>query len=152
MSLNRRREQRHKKRLDVLLMVDGEAYEGQTRNLSRGGAFIEVNLQIPVIVEPIVELRFFIPTPAGIVPVACKGRICWLEGVLPNGTGFGIEFEDLDEMQVASLESYFTLDEKVAPAVWDSNKHAIGQALDRWVENGLLSKEGAERYRTRMLG
>ncbi len=152
MSFNRRIETRHPKKLEVVLSVDGDDYEGTTRNLSRGGAFIEVGLYIPIVVEPVVELRFFIPTPAGVVPVACRGRICWIEGVLPNGTGFGVSFEGLNDQQVASLEAFFTLDDRVAPAVLDSNKQAIGETLDRWVANGLLSREGAERYRMRMLG
>jgi hypothetical protein len=152
MASERRRGTRHRRRLEVLLIVDGEAYQGTTRNISRGGAFVEVNLNIPVIVEPLVELRFFVPGPEGVAPVACKGRICWLEGVLPNGTGFGVQFEGLSQEQAAGLESYFTLDAQQAPALCRQHSELIGDALNRWVENGLVPRQCAETYRARVLG
>ncbi len=152
MDQNRRRETRHAKGLTVILGVDGEAYEGKTRNLSRGGAFIEVDLQIPVIVNPYVNLNFFVPTHLEIVPIACRGRICWLEGVLPNGTGFGIEFEGLNEEQISSLEMFFTLEDRTGPNVFSAHKQTIETALERWVKNGLLTRETATRYRERLAG
>ena len=148
----RRKMERHERRLDVLLMLDGEAYQGTTRNLSCAGAFVEVELNIPVIVEPEVGLHFFVPRENGILPVACRGKICWLEGVLPNSTGFGIQFDDLTAKQVSCLRSFFTIDVAEIPSVCRKHRYMVGEALDRWVENGLISKEGAMDYRERFLG
>lgn len=145
----RRKTERYPRRLEVLLMLDDEAYQGTTRNLSCAGAFVEVGLNIPFVVEPTVGLRFFVPTEQGVCPMTTRGRICWLEGVLPNSTGFGIQFDDLTTEQVSTLHSYFTMDAATIPASCEKYRHLIGEVLDRWVEKGLVPREGAERYRAR---
>lgn len=151
MGAERRREHRHEKRIEVLLTVEDIGYAGTTRNLSLGGAFVEVDLNIPTIRDPNVEITFFLPDEDGVCPMSCAGRICWLEGVLPNGTGFGIQFQDLTQKQIDTLETFFTNTEETEEPTTSAQRAAIESSLSRWVENGLLSQEDAEAYRKRRL-
>ena len=151
MSVSRRKTERFDKRLDVLLMIDGEAFQGQTRNLSCAGAFVEVDLNFRFIKDTAIGLHFFVPKDDTVVPVQCRGTICWVEGVLPNGTGFGIQFEELTEEEQAALRSFFDVDQKDGTDLGQKHRVLMGQALERWVEKGLVSKTGAERYRASVI-
>jgi len=152
MGSERRRDTRHEKRIAVILRIEDTTYEGTTRNLSMGGAFVEVGLNIPAMKNPGVEIAFFLQTKNDAQPMICKGRICWMEGILPNGTGLGIQFQDLSEEQMALLESFLTNanGNGEVDSTTDFHRSAIENTLVRWVENGLLSTEEADKYRARI--
>lgn len=150
MGSERRRDARHEKRIAVILRVEDTTYEGTTRNLSMGGAFVEVGLNIPTMKNPSVEIAFFLQTTNDAQPMSCKGRICWLEGILPNGTGLGIQFQDLSEEQIALLEGFLANPNGEMDSTMEFHRSAIDNTLARWVENGLLSTEEAEKYRARI--
>ncbi len=150
MGSERRRDARHAKRIAVILKVEDTTYEGTTRNLSMGGAFVEVGLNLPAIKDPSVEIAFFLQTQNNPQPMVCEGRICWLEGILPNGTGLGIQFQDLSEEQIALLEDFLTNANGDVDSTTAFHRSAIENTLARWVENGLLSTEEAEKYRSRI--
>ena len=152
MGAERRRDQRHEKRIEVLLTVEGTGYAGATRNLSLGGAFVEVALSIPTIRDPSVEITFFLPDEDGVCPMSCTGRICWLEGVLPNGTGFGLQLQEPTHKQTHTLETFFANTQGAEEPTRSAQRAAIESSLSRWVENGLLTPEDAEAYRKRRLG
>lgn len=102
-----RRHKRATVRLPVMLIHEGKAHEAQMRELSRGGALVESELEVPAGtalhlgfkingVDEVIEL------PVTVLYTANAGEDSRLER---NG-GIGLRFEEIDEKLAGRIDTY----------------------------------------------
>lgn len=107
---NRRTQQRYEIRLPVEFTHEGQSYQGQTRNMSVGGMFIETAAPIPF--NGMVGLKFRVPTNKD--PIEVEGHVRWVEGSKGASNGLGVQFQGLRAVHVWALNKFFT-GKKLAP-------------------------------------
>ena len=81
---------------------DGQEYQGQSRNMSVGGMFIETAAPLPF--NSVIGLRFQIPTLKEGVEVEAQVR--WIEGRTGASNGVGVQFMGLRAVYVWALNKF----------------------------------------------
>ena len=103
MSLKRRTQQRYTVRIPVSLIHEGEEYQGQSRNMSLGGLFVETTTQLPF--GATVQVQFRIPLLKE--PVEVEAEIRWVETADGVSKGVGVQFKGLRAKHVWALNKFF---------------------------------------------
>lgn len=102
-----RRYKRAAVRLPVMLIHDESAYEGHMRELSRGGALIETQLQL----SPGDELRLGFHIKNVRDPIELPIRVVYVHAPgadtrLGEAAGIGVEFQEVDVQLGARIDTY----------------------------------------------
>lgn len=90
-------------RLKVRFQYEGKDIEGESRNLSIGGMFVETTVPIPYGTP--LKVSFQIPTHNQ--EITTNSSVCWVER---NGTvviGLGLKFGALRAIEVWALNQFF---------------------------------------------
>ena len=88
----------------VTVRVGGKAFEGRTRNVSRGGLCADVSDAVPVGAEVTVDLVLVFDDDAQSEPLRLPARVAWCTP-LDDAFQLGLSFKPLD----AQLSQYLTL-------------------------------------------
>jgi c-di-GMP-binding flagellar brake protein YcgR len=100
----RRTDPRYDRRLDVEILVGGKRLQGQSRNISLGGMFVELGETLSE--QAVVEVRFQVPTQPEAITVGAEVR--WIERIGGSDlVGVGIRFQGLRARDVWALNRYF---------------------------------------------
>lgn len=81
---------------------EGQEYQGQSRNMSVGGMFIETAAPLPF--NSMISLRFKVPNHAEAVEVDAQVR--WIEGQAGASNGVGVQFQGLRAVYVWALNKF----------------------------------------------
>lgn len=99
----RRTQQRHDIRLPVDFSHEGKSFQGQSRNISLGGMFIETTASLPF--GGIVTVKFAIPSLKE--PIEVQSEIRWIENKDGVVEGIGVQFRGLRAKHVWALNKFF---------------------------------------------
>jgi len=99
----RRTQQRHNIRIPVEFSYQGRDFQGQSRNISLGGLFVETTAALPF--GATVTVRFQIPSLDE--PIEVKAEIRWVENKDGVVEGIGVQFRGLRAKHVWALNKFF---------------------------------------------
>lgn len=102
--VRRRTQQRHDIQIPVDFTYDGQTFQGQSRNISLGGMFIDSTASLPF--GATVTVKFAIPALKE--PIEVKSEIRWVENKDGVGIGIGVQFRGLRAKHVWALNKYFS--------------------------------------------
>jgi uncharacterized protein (TIGR02266 family) len=100
---HRRSDRRYERRLPIELLYEGSSYDGQTRNISLGGVFVDTEHPLPFGAR--IKMRFKVPTQPE--PIEADGQVRWLEMEEGRLRGMGVRFEGLRARDVWALNKFF---------------------------------------------
>jgi uncharacterized protein (TIGR02266 family) len=100
---HRRSDRRYERRVSIDILYEGNSFDGQTRNISLGGVFIDTEHTLPFGAR--IKLRFKVPTQ--VEPVEVEGQVRWLELEEGRLRGIGVRFEGLRARDVWALNKFF---------------------------------------------
>jgi uncharacterized protein (TIGR02266 family) len=99
---SKRVHERVSSRVSVSFVKDNVSYQGESRNLSIGGLFLENSC--PFAFGEKVTLRFRIPTH--IYEISVNATVCWIEKQGDVLVGVGVRFESLRAIEVYALNKF----------------------------------------------
>lgn len=100
---SRRTQQRHDIRIPVDFSYQGRDFQGQSRNISLGGLFVETTASLPF--GATVTVKFHIPNLKEHIEV--EAEIRWVENKDGVVEGIGVQFRGLRAKQVWALNKFF---------------------------------------------
>jgi uncharacterized protein (TIGR02266 family) len=90
-------------RLKARFQFEGKEQEGDSRNLSIGGMFIETTIPIPYGTN--LKVSFQIPTHNQ--EITTNSTVCWIERDGTTVVGLGLKFGALRAIEVWALNQFF---------------------------------------------